>query len=140
MARAAPIFTQKLSLKRDGATVVFTAEAEAVPRPTAAWFRGEAKLEAGDRIRAKAEQLGKSNKYRLTLTIKDAGPDDSGTYRVEVRNSIGKKAITLDLDLKGKRPCADLISTGTILITLRTRDVIWGVQGGGRCRCPNTIP
>lgn len=101
MARVAPIFSLKPTLKQDGTTVVFTAEVEAVPKPTAAWFRGETKVEASDRAKARLEQVGKSSKYKVLLTITNASVDDSGVYKVEVKNSLGKKSATINLDLKG---------------------------------------
>ena len=105
MARVAPIFSLKPTLKQDGTTVVFTAEVEAVPKPTAAWFRGETKVEASDRAKARLEQVGKSSKYKVLLTITNASVDDSGVYKVEVKNSLGKKSATINLDLKGKHYC-----------------------------------
>ena len=101
MANIAPTFTQKPSLRQEGTSVVFSCEIEASPQPTISWYKGSTVLAESNRIRTSVQQVNGTNKYTLGLVVLDAGADDSGTYKVEVKNNFGQMSANMNLNLQG---------------------------------------
>ncbi len=95
-----PRFTQHPSIVQDGTTYIFSCQIQADPPPEVTWFHGNSLLSNNDRYSAKVETDG-ANSYTLKLTIKNVGPTDSGTYRVEARNAFGQMAANCTLNLQG---------------------------------------
>jgi len=81
--------------------MIFDCEIEATPTPTITWYRGDEKLEFGERIQALAVPVPGGNKTTLSLIINKVGTDDSGTYKVEVKNAHGQIAASINLNLSG---------------------------------------
>ena len=101
MADKAPTFLTKPSLRQEGSAIVFGCEIEAKPKPTVVWYRGDTKLSDDARIKASVESQG-GDKYKLGLVVDTAGPDDSGSYKVEAKNKQGQMAANINLNLQGE--------------------------------------
>jgi len=103
-----PTFTKKPSIRQDGADMVFDCEIEATPTPTVTWYRGDQKLEFGEKIQALAVPVPGGNKLKLSLIIKNVETGDSGTYKVEAKNDKGQMAASINLNLSGMMNSTDL--------------------------------
>lgn len=78
-----PLKEQKII---EGSSVVFKCRVTGKPLPTAQWFKGDNIIK-----QSKFFKMSRDGEY-YSLRISDAFPEDEGTYRVEVSNSIGKVA------------------------------------------------
>ncbi len=97
----APRFTQKPTLKQESGAILFNCEIEANPKPEVNWFHGTTPLKDSDRLQAKVENVAGSIKYKLILTLKNVTANDSGTYKVEAKNSFGQMSANINLNLQG---------------------------------------
>ena len=98
----APRFTKKPALSQDGAAIIFGCQIEASPRPDITWYRSDAILNDSDRIKISVTQVSGTNLYDLGLRINNVTPADSGTYKVEAGNALGKMAANVNLNLQRK--------------------------------------
>jgi len=98
----APRFTKKPALRQDGTSIVFECELEASPMPSVTWFRGDDLLADSDRLTTIVQKFGDTDLYGVSLTVSNVSPADSGTYRVEVNNPLGKMTANLTLNLTRK--------------------------------------
>lgn len=98
----APRFTKKPSLRQDGTSIVFECELEASPAPNITWFRGDELLSDTDRLTTKVQSIGGTDLYAVSLVVASVSPTDSGTYRVEVNNPLGKMTANINLNLQRK--------------------------------------
>lgn len=101
MANLPPKFTTKPSLKQEGTSIVFNCQLEGNPKPEITWYRGDSLLELGDRFIATVTDV-KANTYDVKLEVKKASAEDSGTYKAEATNKLGKTAANINLNLQGE--------------------------------------
>lgn len=127
-----PRFLSKPSIQQEGANIVFVTQIEAAPKPDIKWFRGASPLKSDARHEASVTKEPTSNKYKLSLRIKNVKPEDSDTYKVEAKNAFGQMSanITLNLQcmyyfLKGQY----MISTYALRMMLR-REYFWHMARG----------
>ena len=79
---------------------MFSCELEGSPKPEVVWYRGDTLLDLGERFVASSDEL-QPNKYMIKLVVKNASPDDSGTFKAEARNPHGTTAANINLNLQG---------------------------------------
>ena len=103
MEKIAPRFTQKPTLKYEGADIVFHCQIEAAPSPHVTWYHGTTRLEDSERIVTRV-QPGEGAVYTLTLVVHTVVAADSGTYKVEAKNEFGQMAANINLNLQGTTP------------------------------------
>ena len=80
---------------------MFNCEIEASPAPSVTWFKGSEQLTDNDRIVASVTKKAGTT-YSLDLVVKNVSPTDSGTYKVEARNTLGQMSANINLNLQGK--------------------------------------
>ena len=106
----APRFTKKPSLRQDGTSIVFECEIEASPTPSVTWFRGEDLLTDTARLTTKLLAIDDTDLYGVSLVVSNVSPADSGTYRVEVNNSLGKMTANINLNMQRKLKHMETVS------------------------------
>ena len=101
MAASAPRFSKPPAIRQspdDPTRLFLECQVQATPKPDASWFQDNTPLSSSSTRQKQSVKASAGNIYDIGLEISDVGANDSGTYRVVVKNPAGEVTANLSLN------------------------------------------
>ena len=98
----APRITKKPSLKQEdnGNKLVIHCEVQASPEPEIKWFKDSLPLIESSRVKSSIKI--NNNLYNIYLDVDNVTSDDSGAYKITIKNRLGEVNASISLNFAGK--------------------------------------
>lgn len=96
-----PTFVEKprITSQQGGKLVIMECKVKADPKPTIVWYREGKQVTESTKIKMSFEKV-ETNIYYIKLELKDPGPEDSGLYKCNIKNTLGELNANLTLNIE----------------------------------------
>lgn len=98
----APRITKKPSLSQEdnGNRLIINCEVQASPEPDIKWFKDNLPLNETSRVKTSIQS--NNDIYNIYLEIDNVTSDDSGSYKITIKNRLGEVNASISLNFAGK--------------------------------------